>query len=86
MNIHRSRGSGGGSKRLLNSGKIKSNSGTKFSGWFITAFLGVRSGDLMDGLSLRTADNYVSHITLCKYKRLYCISPILTCLSECQEA
>ena len=41
-------GSGGGSKRQLKSGKIKSNPGTTFSGWFITAFLGVRSGNLKD--------------------------------------
>ena len=48
MNIRKAFGSGGGSKRQLKSGKIKSNPGTTFSGWFITAFLGVWSGDLKD--------------------------------------
>ena len=48
MNIERAFGSGGGSKRRLKSGKCKSNLGTTFSGWFITAFLGMRSGDLMN--------------------------------------
>ena len=47
MYIRKAFGYGGGSKRRLKSGKSTLHSDeTTFSGWFITAFLGVRSGDL----------------------------------------